>query len=276
MFPILIRIGEFTIRTYGAIVAIAVITGIFISMHYATKYKGIDEDTFINMAIWLIVGGILGARIFWIFTSPWVDYYLQNPWHIVAIWEGGLSFEGMLAGGIIASAIVTRRYKTSFFKLLDSAAPGVAAGYGIGKWACFFNGCCHGIEATASWWPKFFPFVTVFKNPLSECEILNTPLYSAQILNSLGGWITFIVLVSFIRKRKLRYHGQIFVLFSFVFSTFLFFIEYIRYIPTRFLSLTPNQWGAIAFIVSGIVLDRILRIRAPVTEIKENKTEGEP
>ena len=88
MYPVLITIGTFTIRTYGVIVAIATITGIFVALHYAKTYEGIDEDSFLNFAIWTIIGGILGSRIFWILVSPGADYYFKNPQHILAIWEG--------------------------------------------------------------------------------------------------------------------------------------------------------------------------------------------
>jgi phosphatidylglycerol:prolipoprotein diacylglycerol transferase len=263
MYPILITIGKFSIRTYGVIVAIATITGIFVALHYAKTYKKIDEDAFLNFTIWTILGGIVGARIFWILTAPDLSFYLQNPQHILAIWEGGLSFEGMLGGGIITAIFVARHYRLSFFRLLDVASPAVAIGYGIGKFACFFNGCCHGL-IVPSWWPHFFPFTNIFTNPNSECVLLNQPLYPTQLLNALTGWITFFVLVYFIRKGRQAYHGQAFVIFTFVFSPLLFLVDFIRYIPTRFLSLTPNQWSALVFIVVGIVLDRVLRKKLPI------------
>jgi phosphatidylglycerol:prolipoprotein diacylglycerol transferase len=263
MYPVLITLGRFSIRTYGVIVAIATITGIFVALHYAKTYQGIDEDSFLNFTIWTIIGGILGARIFWILVSPGADFYFKNPQHILAVWEGGLSFEGMLLGGIVTAFFAARHYKLSFFKLLDSAAPALAIGYGIGKFACFFNGCCHGI-VVPQWWPHFFPFVNVFTDPRSECEILNKPLYPTQLLNSLGGWITFFVLIYFVRKGRPTYHGNVFVIFSFVFSAFLFLVDFIRYIPTRFLSLTPNQWSALGFVIFAIVLDRILRKSLPI------------
>ena len=265
MYPILVTIGTFTIRTYGVIVAIATITGIFVALHYAKTYEGIDEDSFLNCAIWTIIGGILGSRIFWILVSPGADYYFKNPQHILAVWEGGLSFEGMVVGGIITAIFATRHYKLSFFKLLDSATPAVSIGYGIGKFACFFNGCCHGI-VVPEWWPHFFPFINVFTDPRSECELLNKALYPTQLLNALGGWITFFVLFYFIRKGKPRYHGHVFVMFSFVFSVCLFLVEYIRFIPTRFLNLTPNQWSAIGFVLFGIILDRILSKKLPIAK----------
>ena len=77
MYPVLITLGRFTIRTYGVIVAIATITGIFVALHYAKTYQGIDEDSFLNFTVWTIIGGILGSRIFWILVSPGADFILK-------------------------------------------------------------------------------------------------------------------------------------------------------------------------------------------------------
>jgi len=265
MYPILFHIGNFTVRTYGVVVAIATIAGIFLAMHFAETRMKISEDDFLSVAIWAIIGGIIGARLFWIFTSPWVSFYLASPLKIFAVWEGGLSFEGMLFGGLIAVLISVRHYKISFWGFLDVASPGVAIGYGIGKFACFFNGCCHGI-VVPSWWPKFFPFANVFTNVNSECELLNKSLFPTQLLNSLGGWITLAVVLWVLAKKNTSYYGQVFVIFSYVFSVALFLVDFLRYIPTRFLGLTPNQWSSIAMVVFATVLHFVLRKKAPISQ----------
>lgn len=252
MFPILFKIGNFTLRTYGVMVALAVVVALIISMKYAEKYKKIDEDTFLNIAIWTIIGGIIGARIFWVLSSPWLSDYLKHPLSILAVWQGGLSFLGMVFGGMIFLLITVKHYKISFLKFLDIGSLGVSIGYGIGKLGCFFNGCCHGVEVV-SWWPKAFPFTLVFNNPQSECELLMKPLYPAQLMNSLSGWLTFIVLLWLVKKNKVRYDGHLFFYFAMIFSPMEFFIDYIRYIPTSLAGLTPNQWGAIIMVIIGFI-----------------------
>lgn len=253
MYPVLIRIGNFELRTYGVIVAIAAIVGILTALRYV-KDRGIDEDTFLNVVIWALIGGILGARVFWVFVSPYLSTYLRHPLTIFAFWEGGLSFEGMILGGLLAIVISAKSYKLSLKKILDGGALGVSIGYGIGKFACFFNGCCYGLEVP-SWWPKFFPFSLVFTNPKSQCDLLNTPLYPAQLLNALSGWITFFVLIYIVRKNKYLYDGKLFTYFGYIFSPMLFLIEFIRYIPSKFLGLTPNQWFAIGFVIFAFLFD---------------------
>ncbi len=259
MYPIFIKIGSFTIRTYGVIVAVATITGIFIAMHYSDKFKITDEDTFFTVAIWAIVGGILGARIFWILVSPGLSFYLANPQHILAVWEGGLSFEGTVFGGLIAIFIVLKHYKINFWDFLDVTAPGAAIGYGIGKFACFFNGCCYGL-AVPKWWPHFFPFANVFTNTHSECYMLNTPLFPAQLMDSAAGWIAFLYVVLYTAKHR-KYKGEMFVKFVYVFSPLLFLVEFVRYIPTRFLYLTPNQWSSVVLFVFAFIAERFLKKR---------------
>jgi len=264
MHPIFITIGNFTIRSYGVIVAIAVIVAIFVSLHYSNKFKMFVEDTFLNITIWAIVGGILGARILWILTSPYVSFYFDNPQHILAVWEGGLSFEGSVLGGILTVVLLAKRYKVSFWKFLDVGAPGLAIGYAIGKFACFFNGCCYGL-AVPDWWPHVFPLVNIFTDPRSECDVLNAALFPAQLLDSLAGWIAFFVIIFYVMKHR-KYHGQVFILFCYVFSPLLFAIEFVRYIPTRFLSLTPNQWSAIIMVVSAFIAERFLSKLLPISD----------
>jgi phosphatidylglycerol:prolipoprotein diacylglycerol transferase len=265
MYPILFHIGNFTLRTYGVIVALAMIAGIFLAMHFAKTRLKISEDDFLSVAIWAIVGGIVGARIFWILVSPGLSFYLVNPLKIFAIWEGGLSFEGMFFGGLIAVIFAVKHYKISLWGFLDILSPGVAIGYGIGKLACFFNGCCHG-TVVPLWWPKFFPLVNIFTNPNSECELLNQPLFPTQLLNSLGGWVSLFVVLWVLTKKRAYYYGQVFVVFSYVFALMLFLVDFIRYIPTRFLGLTPNQWSAIAMVVLATILHFILRKKVPMPQ----------
>ncbi len=266
MYPILFTIGNYELRTYGVIVAIAVIAGIFVALRYITE-RGVDEDTFLSVVIWAIIGGILGARVFWVFVSPYLSTYLKNPLSIFAFWEGGLSFEGMILGGMLAIFISARAYKISFRKILDASVLGVSIGYGIGKLACFFNGCCYGLQVP-SWWPKIFPFSLVFTNPQSQCDLLNTSLYPAQLLNSLSGWITFFVLLYILRRNKNLIEGKLFVIFAYVLSPMLFLIEFLRYIPNKFLFLTPNQWFSIGFVIFAFVFDSFNKRYAKKSEVQ--------
>jgi len=245
-------------------------------MHYANKFKVVDEDTFLSIVIWTIVGGILGSRISWILVSPDVSFYFAHPQHILAIWEGGLSFEGAVLGGLITIFFVIKKYHISFWKFLDVATPGLAIGYGVGKFACFFNGCCYGLPVP-TWWPHFFPLINIFTDPRSECDLLNTALFPAQLLDSLAGWITFFFIIFYFARRR-KYYGNMFVGFAYVFSPLLFLVEFVRYIPTHFLTLTPNQWSAIGFLLFAFIAEYFLRKKLPIRDSEalqpEEKGEG--
>ncbi len=252
MFPVLLKVGNLVIRTYGVIVAIAVITGILVSDKYIVEKHIVDEDTFLNIAIWAIVGGAIGARILWVLTSPYLSEFLRHPLEILEIWRGGLSFLGMALGGFVAVLLSLRHYKVDIYRFVDVGVLGLSIGYGVGKFACFFNGCCHGVKV-ASWWPKVFPLSLYFTNPQSECEILNAYLYPTQLLNALSGWITFFALLYILKKGKAKYPGQLVLYFGLIFAPMEFLVDLIRYIPTRFHGLTPNQWGSIGILLIAIL-----------------------
>ena len=106
MYPILFHIGSFHISTYGVIVALAIITGWLVARREAAK-RGLKAETADRLFPFLIIPGIIGARIFHvIFTTPL--YYLKNPLEIFAIWHGGLSIHGAVVGGILVPALPDR------------------------------------------------------------------------------------------------------------------------------------------------------------------------
>ncbi|MBP6064162.1 MAG: prolipoprotein diacylglyceryl transferase, partial [Bacteroidales bacterium] len=155
MYPI-IRIGSLTIRSYGLMMAIAVIVG-FISVINRLKKIGLKEEETLWLLFWLIVGGLIGAKFLYIFTNNF-GYYLKNPQDLIInlmFSRRGLSFIGAVIGGIISSYLFTRWKKINYFNLLDSLFIGLMLGYSIGRIGCFLNGCCYGLPTNLGMGVKF-------------------------------------------------------------------------------------------------------------------------
>lgn len=103
MYPILIQLGIFELRTYGIIVALSFFLGLWLSAREA-KRKGIDPGLIQDFAVYALVGGIIGARIYFVvFSNP--AYFLQNPWQILAVWHGGIGIIGALIGGLATALL---------------------------------------------------------------------------------------------------------------------------------------------------------------------------
>lgn len=252
MHPIAFTIGTLTIRWYGVMIAVSIVISIAV-LYTESLHQRINADDILDMAITAVICGILGARIGWILTSRDVLWYLAHPFHILAIWEGGLSYFGGIIGGVIGANWVIRRRRLGFWRTVDMAAPLLALSFGIGKIGCWLNGCCNG-KPTTSW------LGVVFTNPQSECTLLNQKIWPAQLFNSASGFLTFVLLFWVVRNHK-KYDGQVFIWYLYLYGATSFVVEFFRYIPVHILGLTPNQWTALIIIPLGYIASRFLRNR---------------
>lgn len=154
MNPIFIKLGPIEIRYYGLMYAIAFLVGIHFAKK-AGKKIGIKEDIIENFAFTAIISGLIGARAYYVLLS--LDYYLQNPMEIPAVWHGGLAIHGGIIGGFLGSLIFAKKYKLNLWTLTDIASPLLLFGQGIGRIGNFMNGEVHGV-------PTFTPLNIIFSN----------------------------------------------------------------------------------------------------------------
>lgn len=146
--PILVEIGPITIRWYGLLIASAVLIGITLSQ-YLAKRRHVDPDLLGDLVIWLIIGAIPAARLYYVLFE-W-SRYAQNPERIIAIWEGGIAIHGAIIGGTIAALIFARLKHISFWQLADLVAPSLILGQAIGRWGNFFNSEAFGDPTNLPW-----------------------------------------------------------------------------------------------------------------------------
>lgn len=144
MYPIIAKIGPFTIYSYGMMIAIAFLFGILIAKLEAVRKK-INPDLLYDFSFYLLAGSIIGARVYYIFFFD-LKSFLENPLVIFKIWQGGLSIHGGIFAGIMTGLVFSRIRKISFWVLADLIAPSIILGQAIGRIGCFLNGCCAGIN----------------------------------------------------------------------------------------------------------------------------------
>jgi phosphatidylglycerol:prolipoprotein diacylglycerol transferase len=149
------HLGPLTVYWYGIILTTGMIVGGYVASLEA-KRRGENEDHIWNMLIVVVLLGIVGARLYHVFSSPaggnvgWA-YYRQHPAAIFAIWDGGLGIYGAIVGGLLGILLYTHRHKLSLLRYLDIGAPALLIGQAIGRWGNFANQELYGPPTTLPW-----------------------------------------------------------------------------------------------------------------------------
>lgn len=142
MNPVFLQIGNFTIAWYGVLIMIGVMAGIWLGTKMARE-RGLDADLFERMIMWMLIWGIVGARIVFVATS-WHQFadipFPRILFDIVNLRAGGISIHGGLIGGILVMLYFARKYKMDFYRYADLCVPGVAFGIIGGRIGNIMNG----------------------------------------------------------------------------------------------------------------------------------------
>lgn len=215
MHPDLISIGNFTLHTYGLLVAAGFFTGLIITIRIG-KAEGFSAQQIMDMGFIIVLSAIIGSRLMYVLIN--ISYYINSPLDIIKIWQGGLVFSGGIIGVVIIMSWYIKKHNFPFWKTADLWAPAAAIGQGIGRIGCLMAGCCYG-RPTDSF------LGIVFTNPHSLAP-LNISLHPTQIYSSISGFGIFIILM-LMRPGRL-FHGQIFLWFLILHSTARLFIEKFR------------------------------------------------
>src|SRR5512147_47540 len=241
--PIIFNIGHFVLRWYSLILLIAIGIGIWLTAHEAER-KGFKKDNVYDVAIWIIIGGLIGARLFHV-LDHWSDEYAANPIRALFIWEGGLAIWGALVGGLIAGALVAWRRGWRFPKLLDAAAPGLVLAQAIGRIACVITGDAMGK-------PTSGPFGFAYTSPnalVPKLGVYYTPMPVYELVVNLA---IFAVLWQ-PRKRNWP-DGRLFLVYLVLYSIERFFLGFTSSYRILAFGLAQSQIIAVAGFAIGIAL----------------------
>jgi phosphatidylglycerol:prolipoprotein diacylglycerol transferase len=146
--PVLLRLGPLMITWHGFFTAVAVLAGIWLATRFGVE-RGYTEDDIMSIALWSVVGGIVGARLFHVIDA-W-EYYASDPIAILRVNEGGLAIWGTIVGGPIGGALYAWRHGLSIPRLLDICGLGLILGMAIGRLGDIINGEHHGSLASVPW-----------------------------------------------------------------------------------------------------------------------------
>ncbi len=220
MHPTLLRIGPLEIRYYGLMYVIGIILGIILIRREAERRGlAITRDDVISYAFWVVVGGILGARIYYVLFL-WKDFYRAHPMEIFAVWHGGLAIHGGILGGTVLAYVYARVKKVKFFDLLDITAPALALGQVFGRFGNFMNGDAHGLP-TGLPWGIVFP-----EGSIAGDEFPGQPLHPVMLYELALNLISFFIL----RRLRFKEHkkGFIIALYLLNYGFIRFWVSFLR------------------------------------------------
>lgn len=256
------QIGPLTLHVYGLIIMLGVLAGGWLATREALR-RGENPDHVWDGLVWVLVGGIVGARVWHILTPPasmiaegyTTRYYLTHPLDAIAIWKGGLGIPGAVMGGMLALYLYARRHKLVFSVWADIAAPALALGQAIGRWGNFVNQELYGAPTNLPWAIYIDP---AHRLPGYETVAYYHPLF---LYESLWNLFNMSVLLWVARRYRERlYTGDVFLLYLIIYPVGRFFLEYLRLDASPLGTVNVNQ-ALMAVVAMGAALTLVLRHR---------------
>lgn len=246
MNPILVDLGFIQIYWYSILILAGMFVGGTMLLKESQRFK-IPEDYMINLITWTLIFALIGARLYYV-AFEW-EYYQDNLFDIIKIWEGGLAIHGGLLFGLIFVIFYTEKYKINTFRMLDMIVVGVIIGQAIGRWGNFFNGEAHGGATDLEFLQSIFlPEFIIDGMKINGIYYQPTFLYE-----SLWCLIGFVVLLIY-RRRYYRKIGQTLGLYMVWYGIGRFFIEGLRTDSLMIGDLRMAQVVSIIFVAIGLLI----------------------
>jgi phosphatidylglycerol:prolipoprotein diacylglycerol transferase len=277
MIPDGFSIGGFKIYFYALIILAGALLAAWLASRQAKK-KGVNPELVWDMLPWLLMAGIVGARIWHILTPPasmveqgiTTGYYLTHPLAMLNVRNGGLGIPGGVIGGAIALFFYARKHKIAFATWADIAAPGLALAQGIGRWGNFFNQEVYGAPTNLPW--KLF-IDSAHRLPEYKNVAYYHPLFLYEFLYNLLNMAVLLWIGT--RFTKWLKDGDIFLTYLIIYPVGRFFLEFLRLDPSPVAGLNANQtlMAVIAVCAAALLIIRHRFSPAPLPPKSESETE---
>lgn len=250
-------IGSVPVYYYGIIMAISLSLGVLFARFVTGKfYPTLDPEIIYDISPHIIIGAILGARIYYCLLS--YSYYSKYPQEIVQLWHGGISIHGAIIGGLIGGIIYAKRHKLPILKLCDIFSYGLVLGQALGRWGNFFNSEAFG-RPTENFLKLYIP---IYKRPLEYMQY--NYFHPTFLYESILDICIFLILFFVVRKIVKNVDGIIFFSYLILYSIARIIIEQVR------IDSVLNVFGIpIAQIVSLLLI--LIGVIGLVVIVKINK-----
>ncbi|MFN0059213.1 MAG: prolipoprotein diacylglyceryl transferase [Planctomycetota bacterium] len=224
-----IPIGEngWPLPAFGLMVALGTLLGAFFLGREARR-RGWDSARAIDIAIWSVMIGLAGARIFYYVQFYDRDFKDESFLAVFAVWNGGLVLYGGVIAGVLSLFLLLRRSTFSITDYLDALAPSLAVGISLGRIGCFLNGCCWGKEcAPNAWFAVRFPETSAAGADMAHhLQRIDVPVHPTQIYESVACLVLAVVLM--LVQRKTSIPGLVASGFFILYGGLRYWIETLR------------------------------------------------
>ena len=275
MLSTLFKIGPIAVHSYGLLIAIGFLLALRLMLRQAPK-QGIDPNFIERVAPVTLLLGILGTRVLHIILYP-ENYAWNDPIGWIAIWNGGLVFQGAFILAPAYLLYMCYKYKVSFWGFCDLVAPYVPLGHAFGRMGCFMHGCCYGVRTDLPWGVRF-PRVPwdltqaaegspVYLDHCSRFSALSVsadhwsyPVHPTQLYGVIGLLACFGIMI-LLRKRWNPFVGWALPMYMMFYGIGRFFVEFLRgdHNPTMFGLLSAQQVFSLFTLALGLILFFVLR-----------------
>jgi phosphatidylglycerol:prolipoprotein diacylglycerol transferase len=248
---------SFHIYFYGILIMAGVVAAAFLGQAEA-KRRGIKTDYIWDALFWVVLAGIVGARLWHIFTPPpsmieqgiTTRWYLTHPLDMLNIRNGGLGIPGAIIGGALAMWIYCRNKKISFLTLADTVIPGVALAQAIGRWGNYFNQEVYGKPTNLPW--------KLYIDPAHRIQgYQNNDYYHPLFLyESLWNVLIMAVLLWMARRfEKWLKPGDLFLIYMIMYSIGRFSLDFLRLDASQIGGINFNQTFVVFVgLIAGVII----------------------
>ncbi len=252
------------IHAYAICILVGIVGAILLANRRLTR-RGGEPWVVLDVAIWAVAFGILGARLFHVVTHPDDFFPIDDSrplWRIIAVWEGGVAYYGALLGGAIGVYIACRIAGLRFLSVLDAIAPGMLIAQGFGRLGNWFNNELYGLPTDLPWGLEIDPQNSAYPIGLPDGTLFH-PTFLYEITWNAIGLVAILLL-----DRRLRLQwGKALAVYLIWQGIGRSFFESIRVDPSEYyLGVRANVWAAVAAIVLGIIILVVQTRRHPGLE----------
>jgi len=257
MHPILFRIGNWPVYSYGVLLAAAYLTALQLAVVRA-RHRGVDGARVMDLGIYLIIAALVGAKLMLVIVD--FKYFFANPSELKSLVSAGGVFYGGLIGALITAIVLVRRYNFRIWTTADLFAPGIALGHVIGRLGCLMAGCCYGR-------PTDVPWGITFTNPDAATNVgtpLGIPLHPTQLYDA-GAELLILILLLVTERRGRPFEGRTFWLYMLLYGISRFIIEFFRGDDRGvMMGVSTSQFVSLIVVPLSVVMLIRLRARARV------------